>query len=79
MATPPVTLSVPTPMTSALKALQEANRVVARTAQDVAERGAEGLANNVVQLTTAELAAKASLEVARTARRMDKDVLDILA
>jgi hypothetical protein len=71
--------SPPPPMTSAVKAIQQAHRMVAEVARDVAEHGTEGLAENVVKLTTAEIAAKAAAEVVRTAAELDDELIDILA
>lgn len=79
MAISPVDYPLPSPIASALKAIHDANRSVAEVAQDVAERGGEGLAENVVKLTTAEIAAKAAAEVLRTAAEIEDETLDILA
>jgi hypothetical protein len=69
----------PAPLQTALRAIMEANRTVAAVAQDLAENGVENLAENVVTLTTAEIAAKANAIVARTAAELDREVIDILA
>ena len=79
MAISPLDMPLPSPIASALKAIQDANRTVAEVARDVALRGADGLAENVVKMTTAEIAAKAAAEVLRTAAELEDETLDILA
>ncbi len=77
--TSPISGVPPAPLQTALRAINEANRTVAQVAQDIAEHGAENLAENVVTLITAEIAAKANAIVARTAQELEREVIDILA
>lgn len=77
--TSPISGVPPAPLQTALRAINEANRTVAQVAQDIAEHGAENLAENVVTLTTAEIAAKANAIVSRTAQELEREVIDILA
>ena len=79
MAISPVDFPYPSPIATALRAIQEANRTIADVAQNVAENGAEGLVEDVVTLTQAELAGKANAEVVRTAAELEDEVIDILA
>ena len=79
MAISPIDFPFPSPIASALRAIQEANKSVAEVAQDVAENGSQGLAENVVTLIQAETAVKANAEVIRTVNEIEDEVLDILA
>ena len=77
--TTPISGVPPLPLQNALRAINEAQRTVAEVAQNVAEGGTDGLAEDLITLTTAEIQAKAAIEVARTATEMDREVIDILA
>ena len=79
MSIAPVNFPLPSPIASALKTIRDANETVAKVAQDVAEHGAEGFAENAVALTTAEISAKAAIAVLRTAAELEQETLDILA
>ena len=79
MAISPVDFPYPSPIATALRAIQEANKTIADVAQNVAENGAVGLVEDVVTLTQAEHAAKANAAVIRTAAELEDEVLDILA
>jgi|SaaInl4_135m_RNA_FD_contig_31_310502_length_365_multi_7_in_0_out_0_1 hypothetical protein len=69
----------PLPLQSALRAINEAHKTAAEVAQNVAEGGTDTLAKDLITLTTAEIQAKAAIEVARTATEMDREVIDIIA
>ncbi|MDP6952241.1 MAG: hypothetical protein QGF53_05715 [Alphaproteobacteria bacterium] len=77
--TAPISGVPPLPLQSALRAINDAHRTAAEVAQNVAEGGTDGLAKDLIELSTAELQAKAAIEVARTATEMDREVIDILA
>ncbi len=77
--TAPISGVPPLPLQNALRAINEAHKTVAEVAQNVAEGDTDSLAEDLVTLTTAEIQAKAAIEVARTATEMDREVIDILA
>jgi hypothetical protein len=79
MSSSPVGFPYPSPIVTSVRAIKEASESIAEVAQNVAENGAEGLADDIVKLTMAETAIKANVAVARTAAEMEDEVLDILA